>query len=93
VVGGVFKNNAAIAGGAIYISSCLNNEIKGTIFTDNHASQGGAIYADTGSVVKIYGDTVFRGNGAIFDGGAIKMTNLATLETEDVVVEYNWSSY
>jgi len=52
-----------------------------------------AIYADTGSVGKIYGDTVFRGNGAIFDGGAIKMTNLATLETEYVVVEYNWSSH
>ena len=93
VIGGVFKNNAAIAGGAIYVSSCFYSEISGATFTDNYAAQGGAIYADTGSILKIFGDTVFRGNGAIYDGGAIKMTNLAVLETEDVIVEYNWSIY
>jgi len=43
--------------------------------------------------LNITGDSVFRGNGALDEGGAIKMANQASLKTEDVILEYNWSVY
>lgn len=91
VEGGVFKDNAAYGGGAMYLSSCLSVTISDALFTDNYAAQGGAIYADTGTVLTINKETVFRGNGAMEDGGTIKIANLASIFTDDIILEYNWS--
>jgi hypothetical protein len=66
-------------------------ESKNSLYTDNYATSGGAIYVDSSTTLNIY-DVTYRGNGAIEEGGVLKMTNEATLYMEGSIVEYNWSN-
>lgn len=91
-------NEAAKAGGAIYIGKDTNYGVVGGVTSTNHGilnlsgenvftgntagEKGGAIYADEGATVKLSGVNVFENNKAE-DGGAV--FNMGTMTIGDGV--------
>lgn len=83
VTNGIFTNNTAASGGAIYNTGTMT---VGGSFTGNTAHQGGAIYNNNGSVT-IGNGTVFENNystGQNYGGGAI-YSNGGSVTIEDNV--------
>ncbi len=93
----VFSGNAAERGGAIFAQQRFSIETDGCIFENNTASYGGAISAGLkkakdASPIAIR-STVFTGNSAETDGGALYITTNCVFSAEDCRFEWNSALY
>jgi predicted outer membrane repeat protein len=86
-----FQDNlAADSGGALYVEGHALVDIEGSTFAENTALvDGGAIAdavgvltSDGGPSIRIGGGSVFSGNQADGDGGALRFTNLTELTVD-----------
>ena len=78
----IYKNQAYVAGGAIYIKEGELNIYGGDIYnntfdTNSNKGQGGAIYAASGTTVNIYGGNIVNNNAK--EGGAIYSAGTTTI--------------
>ncbi len=78
-----FTNNSSSAGGgALYAeindSGILEMDVTGSTFDSNNGLYGGAIYAIThnAQLVGKFINSTFYENGAVYEGGAISLSNL-----------------
>lgn len=91
MVESTLTRNEAFYGGAIYLRT-NTLELTRTLFLTNTALSGGAIRAVGGSAPKLTSsESVFRGNGATFAGGALHVMEGVVL-IKNSTFEHNYTS-
>ena len=82
----VYRNINDSRGGAIKTSAGTVLAIHGSTFTDNQSGRGGSIY-NRGKL--IVSDSIFFGNTAIDEGGAIALASYASITVTGCIFENN----
>lgn len=95
IVNSVFKGNAALDGGGLFVRTGPSNltEVRGTTLTENTAdSRGGGVYTDVCGVVEIRNSTIDKNSAAGNGGGlytSLSFVCQTKLTLSNVTVAYN----
>ncbi len=97
VEGSTFEQNAALAGGAIYVAAGASLAIADSTFDTNAATDGGAVYATRASITA--DNVVWTANYAANYGGALFLDDYAALTetggtyTDNMAYSYGGAIY